>query len=70
MFFDAFKKLTNDDEFKRKDQLLSGIEGHDFSKEEQIAFTIKIYARHIRPFFKSQRDKDTSLLINFMDKYE
>jgi hypothetical protein len=44
LVFDKFSKFFNGSNFKRRDELLTGIEGPDFTKEEQIEFTVKMYS--------------------------
>jgi hypothetical protein len=69
-FFDKISKIFDDSKFKRKDELLTGIEGPDFSKEEQIKFTRQMYTEHVRERLAGEKDTKRQLLVRFLDKYE
>lgn len=45
---DKMRSLVNAEEFKKKDNILSGIEGTDYQRSDQIMLTILLYKENIR----------------------
>ena len=68
MFGDFFSKRFNSEVFTEKDRFLTGIEIINYSKDEQINFTIKYY-RDCQDILNDKKSMIPLRTIKFLKKY-